>query len=107
MATLDLPSCTSVLVTEDSRIVTVQLNSPATKNALTRQTIAELTALARALRAEPGVRAVILRGSDAFFSAGADLREADADRSQAEATLLDRRKAVLAGPDLCRAWEEI
>lgn len=71
-------------------------------NTLTPETISALTQVARDLRMQATVRAVILTGTETFFSAGIDLKGAP-DRG----TLVERRALALAGPDLCRAWEEI
>ncbi len=89
-------------IDESEGIVTVRLNRPEARNALDDGLIADLTAVARDLRTRADVRAVILTGGPAFFSAGIDLKV-----GATPATLIERRTAALAGPDLCRAWEEI
>ncbi len=48
------------------------------------------------------MQAIILTGTDAYFSAGADL--ADPDRVQPR-TRLEQRQQVRIGPDMCAAWE--
>jgi enoyl-CoA hydratase len=48
---------------------------------------------------------VVLAGGERNFSAGADLGGIQ-NRISAP-TVLETREAVMAGPDLCRAWEEI
>jgi enoyl-CoA hydratase/carnithine racemase len=96
-----------LLVSQDGGIVTAQLNRPDARNALNGKLMAELTEFARAYRTKPDVRAIILRGGDKNFSAGADLSSSVADRKAAKPSLLELRQAVLAGPDMCKAWEEI
>jgi enoyl-CoA hydratase len=86
-------------------IVEVTLDRSDARNALDRPLMRELTEVARALRLRPDVRAVILAGGERYFSAGADIG-AIKERLGAP-TLLETREAVMAGPDLCRAWEEI
>lgn len=99
-------------VDEADGIVTVRLNREAERNALNRRLMQELTDFAIAYRTKPSVRAIILRGADAFFSAGADLGSFDDDRGKPKEvtekpSLLEIREAILAGPDMCKAWEEI
>src|SRR6187399_1352358 len=65
----------------------------------------ELTEAARLLRLRTDVRAVVLTGNESYFSAGADLSASQARLAQP--SILESRRAVMAGPDLCRAWEEI
>ncbi|MBI1196367.1 MAG: enoyl-CoA hydratase/isomerase family protein [Phenylobacterium sp.] len=86
-------------------IVEVALNRPEARNALNGELMEELTEAARLLRLRTDVRAVILSGGEAYFSAGADLSASEARRAQP--SLLESRRAIMAGPDLCRAWEEI
>jgi methylglutaconyl-CoA hydratase len=54
-------------------VAIVVLNRPEVHNAFNETLIAELTAVLRALDADPGVRAVVLAGAGASFCAGADL----------------------------------
>jgi len=86
-------------------IVEVTMNRAVALNALSSDLMEELTEAARLLRLRTDVRAVILTGTDRFFSAGADLSNRDVH--VARPSLLESRRAVMAGPDLCRAWEEI
>ena len=56
-------------------VTTVTLDSPASRNALSRALLAQLReALADAL-GDPGCRVVVLTGADPAFCAGADLKE--------------------------------
>lgn len=101
-----------LIVEEADGIVTVRLNREASRNTLNRKLMKELTEFAREYRTAPHVRAIVLRGADTFFSAGADLGGfGDARGGGASGDdkpgLLVLREAVLAGPDMCKAWEEI
>lgn len=96
-----------LLVSQTGGVVTAQLNRPDARNALNTALMEELTAFARAYRTRPDVRAIILRGGDKFFSAGADLQGTALAERSAPPSLIELRQAVLAGPDMCRAWEEI
>ena len=97
---------THLSVTKSDGIVTVQIVREDKRNALNRELMHELTDVARRYRSAANVRAVILRGADTFFSAGADLN-AFGDYTAHDPTLLEMREMVLAGPDMCQAWEEI
>lgn len=101
---MDLPG---LVVTETDGIVTCRIDRPQARNALTGETIAALTEFARAYRTRPSVRAAIVTGAPGYFSAGADLGAARPDGERVEMTLLELREAVLAGPDMCRAFEEM
>ena len=101
-----------LLVDEADGVVTVRINREAERNALNRRLVQELTDFAVAHRTKPNVRAIILRGADSFFSAGADLGSFEDDRGMPkeaakEPSLLEVREAILAGPDMCKAWEEV
>jgi enoyl-CoA hydratase len=83
----------------------VALNRTDARNALNGELMEELTEAARLLRLRTDVRAVVLTGTESYFSAGADLSASQA--RAASPSLLEGRRAVMAGPDMCRAWEEI
>lgn len=86
-------------------IVEVSLHRPEARNALNGAMMRELTDAARLLHRRTDVLAVILTGGAENFSAGADL-SAIGERITAP-TVLETRERIMAGPDLCRAWEEI
>lgn len=92
-------------VTMTGAVVEVAIRRETVRNALDTQTLEELTDVARALRLREDVRGVILTGGPDYFSAGADLKAVQ-ERLR-KPSLLESRRAVMAGPDLCRAWEEI
>jgi enoyl-CoA hydratase/carnithine racemase len=75
------------------------------RNALNGLLMEELTEAARLLQRRTDILAVILTGTDTYFSAGADLGASQARAAQA--TLLEARRTVMAGPDMCKAWDEI
>jgi enoyl-CoA hydratase/carnithine racemase len=56
-------------------VVTLSLNRPAQRNALSRELMEEVTARLGALGADPEVRVVVLAGRGPAFSAGHDLTE--------------------------------
>lgn len=96
---------TRLRLTREGGIVQVTLHRPDARNALDGPLMRELTEVARGLRLRADIRAVSLAGGERNFSAGADLG-AIQERISAP-TVLDTREAVMLGPDLCRAWEEI
>jgi methylglutaconyl-CoA hydratase len=70
----------------DAGILTLTLNRPDKRNALSAELIAALAGAVRDAELDAAVRAVLLRGSGRDFCAGADLAEllVSADRSPAE-----------------------
>jgi enoyl-CoA hydratase/carnithine racemase len=56
-------------------VVTLSLNRPAQRNALSRELMADVTAALGALGSDPEVRVVVLAGRGPAFSAGHDLSE--------------------------------
>jgi methylglutaconyl-CoA hydratase len=63
-----------ISVERDGPVERVALNRPDVRNAFDEEMIRELTWWADSVAKDPGVRAVILSGSGAVYSAGADLR---------------------------------
>lgn len=91
-------------VSREGPVAEVRLNRPAARNALNTALMGELTQFARAVRRSSDLTCVILTGAERYFSAGADLA---AQGERRRPTLLETREAVMAGPDMCEAWEEI
>jgi len=56
-------------------VLALTLNRPEKRNALSNAVILELAAILDEVAADRETRCVMLRGSDAFFSAGADIKE--------------------------------
>jgi enoyl-CoA hydratase len=75
-------------------------------NALSRQLMRELIAAAESFADDLDTTAVILRGTDSVFSAGADLRDPEGNTSS-KGKLIERRHALKIGPDLCDTWERM
>lgn len=77
-----------LLTTRDGAVVTLTLNRPRARNALSIDMIAALQAAIDEVSADPTVSAVVLKGNGPGFCAGHDLKEltarrADADRGRA------------------------
>ncbi len=96
---------TWIRVTRREAVAEVALARPEARNALNGELMGELTEVARRLRLRTDVLAVIVTGAESYFSAGADLSVSQARAAQA--TLMETRRAIMAGPDLCQAWSEI
>lgn len=96
---------THIAVSRREAVCEVALARPQARNALNGLLMEELTEAARLLRLRTEILAVILTGAETYFSAGADLAASQA--RAARSTLLEARRTVMAGPDLCKAWEEI
>lgn len=75
-----------VLVSEDGGIVTVALNKPAKRNAVSFAMWSRLGELFTGFRERADVRVVILTGTGGHFSAGADISEFPERRGSAEAS---------------------
>jgi len=69
----------NLLVERDDAVAVVTLNRPKVLNALNAQTLTELAAAMAALKADAGVRAIVLTGAgEKSFVAGADINELSA-----------------------------
>jgi methylglutaconyl-CoA hydratase len=64
----------AALLIDPGPVTTVTLNRPDVRNAFDEAMIAELTAFAEGVPQDGSVRAVVLRGAGAVFSAGADVQ---------------------------------
>jgi methylglutaconyl-CoA hydratase len=67
------PMDSTIRLERSGAVATVTLNRPAVHNAFDDALIAELTAALQSLATDPAVRALVLTGAGATFSAGADL----------------------------------
>ncbi len=71
---MTFPSCTTLELDRDGDWLTVWLNRPAARNALSTETMTELGAVFAALHEARDVRGVTLRGRGGVFCAGGDLK---------------------------------
>ncbi|HEY8572676.1 enoyl-CoA hydratase/isomerase family protein [Phenylobacterium sp.] len=94
----------TIRVSRREAVVEVRLHRPEARNALNAELMEELTQAARLLRLRTDVLAVVLTGAETWFSAGADLSGRGGSE---QPKLIEQRRTVMAGPDLCRAWQEI
>ena len=90
----------------DGAIATVTLDRPEARNAMSAQLMREMIACAARIGGMRDVDAVIVRGSGACFSAGADLK--DASRwGNGELPFEQQREIASLGYRMARAWEEV
>ncbi|HEX3406669.1 MAG TPA: enoyl-CoA hydratase/isomerase family protein, partial [Caulobacteraceae bacterium] len=88
----------------DGAVAEVRLARPQARNALSHALMGQLIEAAAYFRASTEVQAIILTGTETYFSAGADLADPDRVRPR---TRLEQRQQVRIGPDLCAAWEAL
>ncbi|KRG39518.1 enoyl-CoA hydratase [Stenotrophomonas pictorum JCM 9942] len=94
----------TLLVQHERGVATLCLNRPELHNAFDAGLIATLTAALERVGADPEVRAVVLTGSGASFSAGADLQWM---RAMASASQEENRTDSLALARLMRTLDEL
>ena len=74
-------------------------------NAMNYELVKALTEAAYALRDDIDVHAIVVTGGEKYFSSGADL--SDKRVSGSDLSVLEKRRIVHAGGELCRAWEDL
>ena len=95
----------TVKVSVDDDIASIILDRGEVRNALNRDTIAQLRDAALAVSDKDRVRAVIIRAEGTDFSVGADLKEVSV--LQPEGSLLRARRDAELGQKLLTAFREI
>ena len=88
---MKLFSFQTLLINLDDGILTVQLNRPKARNALNDQMIDELLTVCAQLQGNSSIRALVLRGSEGHFCAGADLKSLGIDSNNASAVYDNNR----------------
>ncbi|MGU3668753.1 enoyl-CoA hydratase [Methylobacterium sp. A49B] len=89
------PAAPILLRSDDGGVATLTLNRPEARNALSMALMNALQEQLDAIRQDPGVRVVILRGAGPAFCAGHDLKEMRADPSRAATEAVFRTCARL------------
>jgi len=90
-----MSSNTPLIVSRQGAIVTLQFNRPEALNALDLPMAQALLAAVRAIAADTGVRAVVLKGAGRAFIAGGDLATLHANPAQGARDLLVPLNATL------------
>ena len=65
---------TPLLIASKGRVGIITLNRPRVMNALSEELMAELFYAIERMEDDPGISVIIIRGSESFFAAGADIR---------------------------------
>mgnify|MGYP001826862232 FL=1 len=69
-----LPDTTALILEQQGSVLTIWLNRPEAKNALSAEMVDELSAVLDACRDKRELRTIILRGKGGFFCAGGDIK---------------------------------
>lgn len=91
----------TITTQKDGPAYVITFNRPEKRNAISTVVMDEMMDAAAAAEADPDIRGIVVTGGDAFFSAGADLNDAQALSSPAETVAYLRK-----WHRLCRAFEE-
>ncbi|WP_336366221.1 enoyl-CoA hydratase/isomerase family protein [Marinobacter sp. C2H3] len=73
--TASLPHCDTLVLSADGPVLSVTLNRPDVRNAMSLQMVAELSAVFTRVAQDRRFRAVVLRGAGGHFCAGGDIRD--------------------------------
>jgi enoyl-CoA hydratase/carnithine racemase len=80
-------------------VATITLDSPANRNALSRQLVSELFGRLDEAAADDGARVIVLRSADRVFCSGADLAEAASGSMEDGArAIVDLQRRILSHP---------
>jgi len=90
----------------DGRIAVVRFDRRDGVNALSPESMRQLTAVARGFEDDADTSVVVLTGSTKAFSAGFDLKDAEG-RARKDMDLGSLRRSLKVGPRLTRAWQEV
>jgi len=90
----------------DGRIAVVRFDRGDGVNALSPESMRQLTAVARGFEDDADTSVVVLTGSTKAFSAGFDLKDAEG-RARKDMDLGSLRRSLKVGPRLTRAWQEV
>ncbi len=90
-----------------NQILTVTLNRPHKKNAMSFQLINELIAVAGRIGKDKTIRAVILKGAEATFCAGIDLGDLNHPKNKAFAFWELVKPWLSAFQRVCLVWREL
>jgi enoyl-CoA hydratase/carnithine racemase len=96
----------NVSIERHGRVAIVRFDRSDGKNALSFETLRELTVAARSFEDDPDISAIVLTGTPSVFTVGFDLKDSETT-GLANLGLAERRKLLETGPRLCRAWESL
>lgn len=87
----------TIKVTREAPIATVQLDRPEVLNALSEELMDELVASLERLDADAEIRCIVLTGNDKAFAAGADIKK----------SFVDATPVSMLEEDLTTRWERV
>ena len=99
----NLPKTTSLTLEESDSWLTIWLNRPKARNALSDELMSEFRATLVATRDNPSMRGITLRGKDGVFCAGGDLKDFKSNyqgRTQTMKNVMDSSRKAGEGFDL-------
>jgi enoyl-CoA hydratase len=94
-----------ITVKRDGAVATVTINRGDGRNALSIGLIRELTETAMSFSEDLQTQAIVLT-SEGAFTAGVDLKDPAFEQMRGVG-LLERRRFLRLGPDLCDAWQNV
>lgn len=86
-------ACAHIVDEQRDAVLHITLAHPEQRNALSLAMVEHLLALFTRVQADPGVRAVVLRGTGGHFCAGADLRDLAAARQHGHGAIVASNRA--------------
>lgn len=76
---MDFPSCNNLLLDQTDSVLTITLNRPEARNAMTLNMVKEITDIFIVLKdssdIRPDIRVVVLKGAEGNFCAGGDIKD--------------------------------
>lgn len=80
---MSLPSCETLDLKLEEGVLTITLNRPQCRNAMNITLVGELMSAFDAVENDCSVRAIVLRGAEGHFCAGADIKDMSGARAKA------------------------
>ncbi|MGO1693691.1 MAG: enoyl-CoA hydratase/isomerase family protein [Marinobacter sp.] len=77
-----LPHCETLLLEKQGPTLHVTINRPDSRNAMSLQMVAELSAIFTEIESDASIRAVVIRGCGGHFCAGGDIKDMAGARNQ-------------------------
>lgn len=77
-----LPQCETLLLEKQGPTLHLTINRPKSRNAMSLEMVAELSAVFKEIESDTSIRAVVIRGSGGHFCSGGDIKDMAGARSQ-------------------------
>ena len=78
----NLPQCETLLLEKQGPTLHLTINRPESRNAMSLEMVAELSAVFTQIESDASIRAVVIRGTGGHFCAGGDIRDMAAARNE-------------------------